>query len=268
MTRLAGPGVSIIGSGSGCGKTWHSVGLLSALHRRGFDPAPFKAVAVLDPEDGTSFDDRPWARAIHHHLVAAGVPFSPDLNPLVVLPHSASVGTLYVRGDLAGEVRLLGPDQINFDELTDDLYERCVDAVESSLASVRKFSTFVVLEGAGDASIPRRRADVGNAVPATSAQFPVVAVYRPDRSHIAVLGEFAHAIPQGIWGLTRGVVLNDPLCLATPPLRGEVRGVPVMTMGHRQLPESDGSLAGQRRRTEALGKHIWASLPWDDWLAA
>jgi hypothetical protein len=261
------PGVTILGTGAGCGKTWHAVGLLMALWERGHHPVPFKAVTVVDLEDSTSQDPRPWTRAIHHHLMAAGVPYSPHFNPVAVVPTGPRAGVLYLLGEPRGEVGLIAADQVDVGAMSHALYTECAGTIETSLTVCRRQASFVVVEGAGDAGRRSARPDLANVVAPVSAGFPVVAVFRPDRSMYPTLSEFRARIPPQLGGLAGRLIVNNPGGCPLPC--DAVRSnLPVASIGPCELPPADGTIARQRARNRALAGHVWSSIPWIDWLSA
>jgi len=264
----AAPGVTILGTGSGCGKTWHVVALLKAISMRGGHPVPFKPISVVDLDDLTSGDPRPWARAIHHHLMAAGLPYEPDYNPLVVVPVSESEGMLFLRGRERSAVKLNGPDQVDFAAMDEALFAECTSVIEDSLSACRASATFVLVEGSGDSGAARQGpADLANSLAVDAAGYPVISVFRPGSSRYASLGEYRRQLGPEAASLLKAVVVNNPSGHALPPDMADF-ALPVGLSSSVELPRSDGSVVQQRIRHEVLAEHVWRTLPWASWVSA
>jgi cobyric acid synthase len=259
-------GLTILGSGAGAGKTWHLVGLLRSLRDQGENPVPYKPVSVLDATDRSSSDPRPWARAIYHQLIAAGLPFAPHFNPLVVVRSAADRGELYVSGEQRGVVSLRNEDQIDFDAMTQALYAECREVVVDCLAACRRYSPLVVIEGAGDAGLTGRRPDLANASVPIEAEQAVLAVFRSGASRYSTPSALVDRMPADVRRLLWGVSLNNPDGLTVPATVAEDQHV-VGVVGPCELPTHDGTLGAHRARQGALSCHVWQSLPWLDGLA-
>jgi len=243
-----------------------SVALVQAVRDLGYTAVPFKAVTVADPADVTSADPRPYARPLHHHLIAAGLPWSVDYNPVVVVPTDRRGGELHVLGRAHGRVTLSGPDQLDVDALPDELYELCVETVSTALERCRMVADVVVVEGAGDAARPSARRDLANAVPALHAGFPVAGVIRRDRSHHPSPSRFLCALRPDVRALVRYLVENGVVPVSGPP----AVDAPIqrMTMPPVRLSEADGTLARQRQRMRQLAAQVVAGPAWSGLVAS
>jgi len=262
------PGLTILGTGSGCGKTWHVVALLKAIRLRGGHPVPFKPISVVDLDDVTSGDPRPWARAIHHHLMAAGLPYDVDYNPLVVVPVSESEGTLFLRGRKRSAVNLNGPDQVDFASMDEALFAECAAVIEDSLGACRASGTFVLLEGSGDSGLPRQGPpDLANSLAVSAAGYPAISVFRPGGTRYASLDEYRRRLGPEVASLLKAVVVNNPSGHALPPDLADF-ALPVGLSSSVELPHSDGSVIQQRNRHEVLAEHVWRTFPWASWVPA
>lgn len=258
-------GISIIGSGSGCGKTWHAVALLSMLRAQGHFCVPFKPVAVMDPADLSSPDRRPAVRAVYHHLVAAGVPYAPYYSPLIVVPAGAGKGMLSGNGMPSVEVALAGPDQVDYSDMPGGLYEMCVGIVAESFRECARNSDYVVLEGAGDAALAADRPDVANEVATQIAGLPVCAVYRPDRTAYPSIDGFIRRLPEGLRRrVVAGIVNSGPVQSDESPASELVDAV---RFGKYESSKTVKAAVELREHFDSMGSQAAERIPWSRWLS-
>src|SRR5690349_20040919 len=76
MTSSTDPtprGMTVLGAAAGSGKTGVSIGVLRHLRLRGIPRQPFKAAAVVAPDDPAYAAVEPWQRGVLHNCQAAGL---------------------------------------------------------------------------------------------------------------------------------------------------------------------------------------------------
>lgn len=172
-------GLAVVGTGPGTGKSCYAVGLLRLWRDRGHRVQPFKAVAVVDPDDPTSTDPDRSARALHHHRVAAGVDRLWWHNPVTVVPDAdRAYGTVYVAGEPAGRAALPAEDLVALEDFAPELRARCERAVLDAVKVLLDCGAVPVIEGAGAVGQHDPDLDLANRIPLVAAGLPVLMVVR------------------------------------------------------------------------------------------
>ncbi|MDO9418699.1 cobyric acid synthase [Pararhizobium sp.] len=171
MTRT----IMLQGTGSDVGKTVLVAGLCRLAANRGLSVRPFKPqnmsnnAAVAD--DGGEIGRAQWLQAM-----AARVPSSVHMNPVLLKPQSETGSQIVVQGKVTGSAR--GRDY-------QKLKPALLGSVMESFGIVASGADLVVVEGAGSpAEINLRPGDIANMGFATKAGVPVVLVGDIDRGGV------------------------------------------------------------------------------------
>lgn len=167
--------IMLQGTGSDVGKTVLVAGLCRIAANRGVKVAPFKPqnmsnnAAVSD--DGGEIGRAQWLQSM-----AARIPSSVHMNPVLLKPQSETGSQIIVQGKVTGQAR--GRDY-------QALKPKLMGAVMESFEIVRSGTDLVVVEGAGSpAEINLRAGDIANMGFATRANVPVVLVGDIDRGGV------------------------------------------------------------------------------------
>lgn len=177
--------IMLQGTGSDVGKTILVAGLCRLAANRGLAVAPFKPqnmsnnAAVAD--DGGEIGRAQWLQAL-----AARVPSSVHMNPVLLKPQSETGSQIIVQGKVFGQAK--GRDYQR-------LKPQLLDAVLDSFERVKQGRDVVIVEGAGSpAEINLRAGDIANMGFATRANVPVVLVGDIDRGGVIASLVGTHAI--------------------------------------------------------------------------
>lgn len=177
--------IMLQGTGSDVGKTILVAGLCRLAANRGLAVAPFKPqnmsnnAAVAD--DGGEIGRAQWLQAL-----AARVPSSVHMNPVLLKPQSETGSQIIVQGKVFGQAK--GRDYQR-------LKSHLLDAVLDSFDRVKQGRDLVIVEGAGSpAEINLRAGDIANMGFATRANVPVVLVGDIDRGGVIASLVGTHAI--------------------------------------------------------------------------
>jgi adenosylcobyric acid synthase len=192
--------IMLQGTGSDVGKTVLVAGLCRLAANRGLVVRPFKPqnmsnnAAVAD--DGGEIGRGQWLQAL-----AARVPASVHMNPVLLKPQSETGSQIIVQGRVVGQAR--GRD---YQRLKPGL----MDAVMDSWAQVGEGADLVIVEGAGSpAEINLRAGDIANMGFATRAGVPVVLVGDIDRGGVIAALAGTHAIlPEEDRAMIAGYIIN------------------------------------------------------------
>ncbi|KQV81793.1 cobyric acid synthase [Rhizobium sp. Root1220] len=167
--------IMLQGTGSDVGKTVLVAGLCRLAANRGIRVRPFKPqnmsnnAAVAD--DGGEIGRAQWLQSL-----AARVPSSVHMNPVLLKPQSENGSQIVVQGRVWGQAG--GRDYQR-------LKPQLLDYVMQSFATVSADADLVVVEGAGSpAEINLRAGDIANMGFATRAGVPVVLVGDIDRGGV------------------------------------------------------------------------------------
>ncbi|WP_426235993.1 cobyric acid synthase [Pararhizobium sp. DWP1-1-3] len=180
--------IMLQGTGSDVGKTVLVAGLCRIAANRGLKVAPFKPqnmsnnAAVSD--DGGEIGRAQWLQSM-----AARIPSSVHMNPVLLKPQSETGSQIIVQGKVAGQAR--GRDY-------QALKPKLMGAVMDSFEIVRSGVDLVVVEGAGSpAEINLRAGDIANMGFATRANVPVVLIGDIDRGGVIASLVGTHTILSG-----------------------------------------------------------------------
>ncbi|PKW12302.1 CobQ/CobB/MinD/ParA nucleotide binding domain-containing protein [Streptomyces sp. 1222.5] len=205
-----GQGVTVLGMSAGVGKTAVSIGILRSLSRRGVDCAPFKAVAVVTPDEYAGRSLPPWRRGVVQSCTAAGTVPRWWHNPVLVnLPDARTpVGDLYVRGRRLGRVPVTGADRLDLGSLPDRLRRRCQDAVEEGYRRLAGEVPWLLVEGAAGAGDLPPAADLANRILPELAGLPVIVVASARQADPADVSRLTDRLTPALRALLLGFVLN------------------------------------------------------------
>ena len=180
--------IMLQGTGSDVGKTVLVAGLCRIAANRDLKVTPFKPqnmsnnAAVSD--DGGEIGRAQWLQSM-----AARVPSSVHMNPVLLKPQSETGSQIIVQGKVAGQARARDYQALK---------PKLIGAVMESFEIVRSGVDLVVVEGAGSpAEINLRAGDIANMGFATRANVPVVLVGDIDRGGVIASLVGTHAILSG-----------------------------------------------------------------------
>ncbi len=196
MTRK----IMLQGTGSDVGKSVLVAGLCRLASNRGLKVMPFKPqnmsnnAAVSD--DGGEIGRAQWLQAL-----AARVPSSVHMNPVLLKPQSDIGSQIVVQGRVAGQAK--GREY-------QALKPKLLGAVMESFEQISAGADLVVVEGAGSpAEINLRAGDIANMGFATRADVPVVLVGDIDRGGVIASLVGTHAIlPDEDRRMVSGYLIN------------------------------------------------------------
>jgi adenosylcobyric acid synthase len=233
--------VMIQGTGSDVGKSVLVAGLCRAFANRGLRVRPFKPQNMSNNAAVTS-DGGEIGRAQATQALAARVPASVDMNPVLLKPQGDRTSRLVVRGQVRGT-------------LTSATWRAGrAGLLEEVLASYRRLAAeadIVVVEGAGSPAETNLRAgDIANMGFARAAGVPVVLAGDIDRGGVIAALVGTHAvIDVGDAAMIRGFLVNkfrgDPALFADGMATVEQRtgwqglGIVPWLAAARRLPSED-----------------------------
>ncbi|MDE1995074.1 MAG: cobyric acid synthase [Rhizobiaceae bacterium] len=192
--------IMLQGTGSDVGKTVLVAGLCRLFANRGVRVRPFKPQNMSNnaavAEDGGEIGRAQWLQSL-----AARVPSSVHMNPVLLKPQSEIGSQIIVQGKVWGHAK--GRDY-------QALKPQLLGAVLQSFATMRAGTDLVIVEGAGSpAEINLRAGDIANMGFATRANVPVVLVGDIDRGGvIASLVGTHHILPEADRRMIRGYLIN------------------------------------------------------------
>ncbi|QFY60415.1 cobyric acid synthase [Rhizobium grahamii] len=192
--------IMLQGTGSDVGKTMLVAGLCRLAANRGIAVRPFKPqnmsnnAAVSD--DGGEIGRAQWLQAM-----AARIPSSVHMNPVLLKPQSENGSQIVVQGKVWGQAK--GRDYQR-------LKPQLLGHVLESFATVSEGADLVIVEGAGSPSeINLRAGDIANMGFATRAGVPVVLVGDIDRGGVIASLVGTHGIlPPDDRAMITGYIIN------------------------------------------------------------
>jgi adenosylcobyric acid synthase len=188
------------GTGSDVGKTVLVAGLCRLAANRGLTVRPFKPqnmsnnAAVSD--DGGEIGRAQWLQAM-----AARVPSSVHMNPVLLKPQTDNGSQIIVQGKVYGQAKAR-----DYQRLKPELMAKVLE----SFALVGDDADLVVVEGAGSpAEINLRKGDIANMGFARAANVPVVLVGDIDRGGVVASIVGTHLIlPEADRAMVSGYLIN------------------------------------------------------------
>lgn len=192
--------IMLQGTGSDVGKTVLVAGLCRLAANRGLKVRPFKPqnmsnnAAVSD--DGGEIGRAQWLQAL-----AARVPSSVHMNPVLLKPQTDTGSQIIVQGRVYGHAKAR-----DYQGLKPALMEKVLE----SFAIVGEGADLVIVEGAGSpAEINLRRGDIANMGFARAAGVPVVLVGDIDRGGVIASIVGTHVIlPPEDRAMISGYLIN------------------------------------------------------------
>jgi len=192
--------IMLQGTGSDVGKTVLVAGLCRLAANRGLSVRPFKPqnmsnnAAVAD--NGGEIGRAQWLQSL-----AARVPSSVHMNPVLLKPQSEYGSQIIVQGEVWGQAK--GRD---YQKLKPTL----LDYVMQSFSEVSTGADLVIVEGAGSpAEINLRAGDIANMGFATRAGVPVILVGDIDRGGVIASLVGTHTIlPDEDRAMISGYIIN------------------------------------------------------------
>jgi adenosylcobyric acid synthase len=188
------------GTASHAGKTTLVAALCRLFARAGYRVAPFKAQNMSN-NAAVTLDGGEVGRAQAMQAMAAGIPVTVDMNPILLKPQS----------DRSSQIVVLGKaryrdDARRYYDRTDELWP----VVTGALDRLRGSFDIVVAEGAGSpAEINLERYDIVNMRVARHANAPVLLVGDIDRGGVfASLYGTVALLPENDRALIRGFIIN------------------------------------------------------------
>jgi cobyrinic acid a,c-diamide synthase len=261
-------GVTLLAAAAGSGKTGIAMGVARALADQGVPVQPFKAVAVVTPDDPAYDMVEPWKCGTLHNCGAARATMQPWHNPVSVLRPSRLErrGDLYLWGERQGEVPVPGDDLLDLTDLSPALRHACTDAVAAAVAQLRTAPGIIVAEGGGGAGEVAPHRDLANHVAPILLGNPILLVLNAGRSgHVAaLLGQSLLMAPE-LKGLVIGYVANQirdaaHWTMVSRQLAGRtpLRNLAVIDEVH-QPSEYDGSVEQRERIYVRRAQQVVAS---------
>ena len=173
------------GTGSDVGKSLMVAGLARAYSNRGLRVRPFKSQNMSN-NAAIAADGGEIGRAQHLQAMAARVPASIHMNPVLLKPQSETGAQIIVHGQVRGAA-----DARAYQHLKAGL----MDEVLESFAITAHQSDLVLVEGAGSpAEINLPGKDIANMGFATAANVPVILVADIDRGGVIAAVVGTHAV--------------------------------------------------------------------------
>lgn len=178
------PALMFQGTGSDVGKSLLVAGLCRAFANRGLRVRPFKPQNMSNNAAVTA-DGGEIGRAQALQALAARVPLSVHMNPVLLKPQSEIGAQVVVQGKVAGTARA---------REYYDWKPKLLESVLDSFAIVGDDADLVLVEGAGSpAEVNLRAADIANMGFADAAGVPVVLIGDIDRGGVIaqIVGTYA-----------------------------------------------------------------------------
>jgi adenosylcobyric acid synthase len=177
--------IMLQGTGSDVGKTVLVAGLCRLAANRGLKVRPFKPQNMSNnaavAEDGGEIGRAQWLQSL-----AARVPASVHMNPVLLKPQSENGSQIIVQGKVWGQAKARDYQ---------GLKPQLLGAVLDSFATVSAGADLIVVEGAGSpGEINLRAGDIANMGFATRANVPVVLVGDIDRGGVIASLVGTHSI--------------------------------------------------------------------------
>ena len=185
MTARRTPAIMIQGTGSNVGKSLIVTGLCRLFARRGLAVRPFKPQNMSNNAAATS-DGGEIGRAQALQALAAGVPASVHMNPVLLKPEADAQSQIIVQGQRFGRMRAR-----EFGKCKAELLPRVLESFDLVSAE----ADLVIIEGAGSpAEVNLRAGDIANMGFAEAADVPVILAGDIDRGGVIASLVGTHAL--------------------------------------------------------------------------
>ncbi len=179
------PAIMFMGTGSNVGKSTLVAGIARALVRRGLRVMPFKPQNMSNNAAVTA-DGGEIGRAQAVQAMAARVPASVHMNPVLLKPETDTGAQVIVQGKRFGSLRAMDYGMRK---------ASLMPAVLDSFARMESQADIVLVEGAGSpAEINLRQGDIANMGFALSARVPVVLIGDIDRGGVIASVVGTHSV--------------------------------------------------------------------------
>ena len=250
------------GTGSDVGKSMLVAGLCRVFANRGVKVQPFKPQNMSN-NAAVTVEGGEIGRAQALQALAAGVPLSVHMNPVLLKPQSEIGAQVVVQGQMEGNAKAQ-----DYHSLKPSLMPRVLE----SFAVVGANADLVIVEGAGSpAEVNLRAGDIANMGFAEAADVPVVLVGDIDRGGViaSILGTF-ELLEASERARTRGFIINkfrgdvslfdDGVTILEDRTGAPCFGVVPFFPRARRLPQED-ALALEYREGHTLGGTIKIAVP-------
>ena len=175
MTGARIPAVMVQGTGSSVGKSLIVAGLCRVFARRGLRVRPFKPQNMSN-NAAAAADGGEIGRAQALQALAAGVPPSVHMNPVLLKPEAGAQSQIIVQGRRFGRMQAR-----EFGERKAELLPRVLESFDI----LSRDADLVVVEGAGSpAEVNLRSGDIANMGFADAADVPVILAGDIDRGGV------------------------------------------------------------------------------------
>ncbi len=179
------PAIMFMGTGSNVGKSTLVAGIARALVRRGLRVLPFKPQNMSN-NAAVTVDGGEIGRAQAVQAMAARLPPSVHMNPVLLKPESETGAQVIVQGKRMGSLRAMDYGMRK---------AALLPAVLESFAKVSAMADIVLVEGAGSpAEVNLRAGDIANMGFAIAAQVPVALIGDIDRGGVIASLVGTHAV--------------------------------------------------------------------------
>ena len=256
--------IMVQGTSSNAGKSVVVAALCRIFAKRGYRVAPFKS-QNMSLNSYTTKENAEIAMAQVLQAEAAGVEPSYNMNPILLKPKEDFISQVIVHGKPAGDM--------NFYYYQNNFRNEALEAIQSSLESLKQDYDIIVIEGAGSpAEINMLDKDLANMQIARMADADVILVADIDRGGVfaSIAGTFS-LLPEIDRNRIKGIIINKfrgNLDILMPGIRQieDIVGVPVLGVlpydDSLKLPEEDSaSLSEHSYRTDGRIKIGVMRLP-------
>lgn len=179
------PAIMIQGTGSNVGKSMIVAGLCRIFTRRGLAVRPFKPQNMSNNAAATP-DGGEIGRAQALQALAAGVPLSVHMNPVLLKPEADAQSQIIVQGQRYGRMR-----SREFGKHKPALLPRVLESFDV----LSREAELVIVEGAGSpAEVNLRAGDIANMGFAEAANLPVILAGDIDRGGVIANLVGTHAV--------------------------------------------------------------------------
>ena len=235
--------IMVQGTSSNAGKSVVVAALCRIFAKKGYRVAPFKS-QNMSLNSYTTNENAEIAMAQVLQAEAAGVEPSYNMNPILLKPKEDFISQVIVHGKPAGDM--------NFYYYQNNFRQEALEAIESSLNSLKNDYDIIVIEGAGSpAEINMLDKDLANMQIARMADADVILVADIDRGGVfaSIAGTFS-LLPETDTKRIKGIIINKfrgNLDILLPGIQQieEIVGVPVLGVlpydNSLKLPEEDSA---------------------------
>ncbi|MGB8232679.1 MAG: cobyric acid synthase CobQ [Methanobacterium sp.] len=231
------------GTSSNAGKSVVVAALCRIFAKKGYRVAPFKS-QNMSLNSYTTNENAEIAMAQVLQAEAAGVEPSYNMNPILLKPKEDFISQVIVHCKPAGDM--------NFYYYQNNFRQEALEAIESSLNSLKNDYDIIVIEGAGSpAEINMLDKDLANMQIARMADADVILVADIDRGGVfaSIAGTFS-LLPETDTKRIKGIIINKfrgNLDILLPGIQQieEIVGTPVLGVlpydNNLKLPEEDSA---------------------------